>query len=75
VELEKIAADYAHELPRTMRTLLSTVGGTRRSGSNLLSYLLFEKSFCRELMKLGYQDTVARKVDLLAFLAWPACSA
>jgi NTE family protein len=69
--LEKIAADYAHELPRTIRTLLSTVGGTRRSGSNLLSYLLFEKSFCRELIKLGYKDTLARKNDLLAFLGWP----
>lgn len=71
VELEKIAAEFSHELPRTIRTLLSTVGGTRRSGSNLLSYLLFEKSFCRELIKLGYSDTMARKDDLLAFLDWP----
>lgn len=70
-ELESIAADYAHELPSTIRGLLSTVGGTRRSGSNLLSYLLFEKSFCRELIKLGYRDTVARRDDLLAFLGWP----
>jgi NTE family protein len=69
--LEKIAADYAHELPRTIRSLLSTVGGTRRSGSNLTSYLLFEKSFCRELIKLGYKDTLARKDDLLSFLGWP----
>ena len=69
-ELEKIAAEFSHELPRTIRTLLSTVGGTRRSGSNLLSYLLFEKSFCRALIKLGYKDTMARKDDLLAFLGW-----
>lgn len=74
VELEKIAADYAHELPRTIRGLLSTVGGTRRSGSNLLSYLLFEKSYCRELIKLGYKDTMARKDDLMAFLQWPQAS-
>jgi len=70
-ELEIIAADYARELPRTIRMLLSTVGGTHRSGSNLLSYLLFEKSFCRELIKLGYKDTMARKDDLLEFLGWP----
>ncbi len=69
-ELEKIAAEFAQELPRTIRTLLSTVGGTRRSGSNLLSYLLFEKSYCRALIKLGYKDTMARKEDLLAFLGW-----
>jgi len=75
VDLEKIAADYAHELPRTIRTLLSTVGGTRRSGSNLLSYLLFEKSYCRELIKLGYADTMARKDDLLTFLQLDRASA
>lgn len=69
-ELEKIAAEHADELPRTIRTLLSTVGGTSRSGSNLLSYLLFEKAYCRELIKLGYSDTVARKDDLLEFLGW-----
>ena len=69
-ELEKIAAQYSHELPGTIRTLLASVGGTRRSGSNLLSYLLFEKSYCRELIKLGYKDTMARKDDLLAFLGW-----
>ncbi len=70
VELEKIAAEFADELPRTIRTLLSTVGGTRKSGSNLLSYLLFEKSYCRALIKLGYKDTMARKDELLAFMGW-----
>jgi len=72
VELEKIAAEFSHELPRTIRTLLFFVGGTRRSGSNLLSYLLFEKSYCRALIKLGYKDTMARKDDLLPFLGWSA---
>jgi NTE family protein len=74
-ELEKIAARFANDLPRTIRSLLSTVGGTRRGGSNLLSYLLFEKSFCRELIKLGYKDTLARKDDLMAFLGWEEAAA
>lgn len=69
-ELEKIAAAHAHELPRTIRTLLYPVGGLRRSGSNLLTYLLFEKSYCRALIQLGYQDTMTRKDDLLAFLEY-----
>ncbi|MBI4204881.1 MAG: patatin-like phospholipase family protein [Betaproteobacteria bacterium] len=71
VELERIAARYADELPRTIRMLLSMVGAMRQSGSNLLSYLLFEKSYCRALIELGYHDTMARKDDLLAFLARP----
>lgn len=69
-ELEGIASGHAHELPRTIRTLLYFVGGLRRSGSNLLSYVLFEKSYCRALIQLGYKDTMARKDDLLAFLGY-----
>jgi NTE family protein len=69
-ELEKIATAHAGELPRTIRMLLHMVGGLRRSGSNLLSYVLFEKSYCRALIQLGYRDTVQRKDDLLAFLGY-----
>ncbi|MBI3937559.1 MAG: patatin-like phospholipase family protein [Betaproteobacteria bacterium] len=68
VELEKIAIEHAGELPRTIRVLLFTVGALKHSGSNLLSYLLFEKPFCRELIALGYDDTMARKQDLMALL-------
>jgi len=69
-ELEKIAVQHAGELPFTIRSLLYTVGALRQSGANLLSYLLFEKSYCRALIRLGYQDTMARKDDLLAFLGY-----
>ncbi|MBI3045594.1 MAG: patatin-like phospholipase family protein [Betaproteobacteria bacterium] len=69
-ELERIAVTHAGELPFTIRALLHTVGGLRRSGANLLSYLLFERSYCRALIRLGYQDTMERKDDLLAFLGY-----
>jgi NTE family protein len=69
-ELEKIASGHAGELPRTIRALLYFVGGLRRSGSNLLSYVLFEKSYCRALIQLGYKDTMAKKDDLLGFLGY-----
>jgi len=42
----------------------------RSSGANLLSYLLFEQSYCRALIQLGYKDTMDRKDDLAAFLGW-----
>ena len=48
--------------------LLQTVGAMKRTGSNLLSYLLFEKAYCRALIRLGYSDTMAQKDDLAAFL-------
>jgi NTE family protein len=70
VPLSQIAAQHAHELPRVIRGLLQTVGAMRRAGSNLVSYLLFERGYCRELIKLGYRDTIGRKDDLLAFLGY-----
>jgi NTE family protein len=69
-ELERIALANAHELPRTIRILLQSVGAVRRSGANLLSYLLFEKSYCRALIRLGYEDTMRREDDLAAFFGW-----
>ena len=69
-ELERIAVLHAGELPPTIRMLLHMVGAMRRSGANLLSYLLFERSYCRALIRLGYQDTLARKDELTAFLGY-----
>lgn len=69
-ELEQIALAHSDELPRTIRVLLHSVGGLRRSGANVLSYLLFEKSYCRALIRLGYEDTMRREEDLAAFLGW-----
>lgn len=67
-DIGKIAAKHAHHLPRTVRFLLRGLGASRRTGSNLISYLLFEKPFCRELIALGYGDTMRRKEEILAFL-------
>ncbi|MCR4302460.1 MAG: patatin-like phospholipase family protein [Sulfuricaulis sp.] len=67
-DLEKIAARHAHHLPRTIRFLLRGLGTFNRNGSNLLSYLLFEKPFCRELIDLGYRDAMHRQDEILRFL-------
>ena len=65
--IEKIAERYAANLPWTIRYLLRWVGAMRRSGANLVSYLLFEKGFCRALVDLGYQDAIRRKEEIMAF--------
>ncbi len=67
-EIEKIAAQHVRELPRTIRFLLRGLGARRASGSNLISYLLFEGPYCRALMRLGYQDAIRRKEELSKFL-------
>ena len=58
---------FIHELPRTVRFVLRPTGALNRSGSNLASYLLFEEPFCRALIDLGYQDTVAREKEVREF--------
>jgi NTE family protein len=66
--LERIAARHVHHFPRAVRFLLRAVGAMNRNGSNLASYLLFESSFTRALIALGYEDTMARANEVRAFL-------
>ena len=58
-DIGKLAEEYTHELPRSIRFLLRGIGGTKRSNSNLVSYLLFEKAYCRRLIDLGFHDADA----------------
>jgi NTE family protein len=67
--IERIAARFLHELPATIRFVLKPTGALNRSGSNLASYLLFEESFCRALIDLGYQDTISREAEIKEFFA------
>ncbi|MHB8728257.1 MAG: patatin-like phospholipase family protein [Sulfuricaulis sp.] len=71
-DLEKIAAQHARHLPWTIRSLLYSLGAFNRKGSNLISYLLFEKPFCRDLINLGYRDAMRRKDEILRFLEMPS---
>ena len=66
--LEKIAERHLKGLPWTIRILLRAVGVMRRNGANLVSYLLFDKSYCRALIDLGYLDAMKRKEEIMAFL-------
>lgn len=65
--IERIAARFVHDLPRSVRFILRPTGALSRAGSNLASYLLFEASFCRALIDLGYQDTMARAAEVEDF--------
>jgi NTE family protein len=69
--LERVAARFIHELPPTVRFILRPTGALNRSGSNLASYLLFEESFCRALIDLGYQDTMSREAEVKDFFGPP----
>lgn len=66
--IDKIASRYAAHLPWPIRFLLRAVGAMRRGGANLVSYLLFDKDFCRSLIDLGYQDAMRQKQEIMDFM-------
>ena len=66
--IERLVPRYVRELPRTIRFLLRGIGAMNRNGSNLASYLLFERGFCRALIELGYEDTLKRREEMRDFL-------
>lgn len=66
--LEKIAEQHVASLPWTIRLLLRAAGVMRKSGATLVSYLLFERHYCRALIDLGYQDAMQRRDEITAFL-------
>ncbi len=68
-ELGGLAADQMEHFPRMVRYLLRGMGAGRRGGSDLVSYLAFERSYIDRLQTLGYEDTLAKKGQLEDFLA------
>jgi NTE family protein len=67
-DLGEIAQRFAHHLPRPVRFLLRGVGARKGGRTSLVSYLLFEKPYCRRLIALGYADTMQRKDEVMKFL-------
>jgi NTE family protein len=67
-DLGAFALRYADRLPRGVHYLLRGHGSMQGTGSNLLSYLLFDREFARALIKLGYDDAMARRDELSGFL-------
>jgi NTE family protein len=68
-DVNEIARRHARELPRSLRALMRALGATNAASTLLLSYLLFERGFTRELIALGQADARARADEIRAFLA------
>ncbi len=68
VDINAIAPKYYDGLPTPIRLLLRTLGVTKQSNTSMLSYLMFEAAYCRELIALGYKDGIAKQQELRDFL-------
>jgi len=67
-DLSEIAIRHRKELPLAIRALLRGIGGKNSGESKLLSFLLFEKAYTRELIVLGYRDAMKVKDELRDFV-------
>ena len=67
-DLRVIAHKHRAELPFAIRALLRGVGGRNPGENRLLSFLLFEMAYTRELIDLGYRDAMKVKDELLDFV-------
>lgn len=67
-DIREIAAMHQHCLPLPVRMLLGGLGVGSQGGRQLLSYMLFESDYTRELIQLGYEDGMAQRDHLEAFV-------
>lgn len=66
--LENLAAEHTMCLPFFLRYLITAFGKKNKS-SNYLSFLLFEAPYCKDLIAMGYEDTLNRKDEIKNFFS------
>lgn len=68
IDFSEIAATSGGDLPRMIRYLLRGPGSLEES-SEVLSYLLFTPSYCRQLVDIGFSDGMKEKDKIEEFFS------
>lgn len=67
-DIANIAMKHYLELPRSFRIALKFLGMGKANSRRFISYLMFTKTFCQELIELGYQDAMHQQSEIKVFL-------
>ena len=66
-DLSELSGKYFHTLPPMVKFFFRRIGIDDDEGSTVLSYLLFEKLYTQELLKLGFDDAMEQAEDIIRF--------
>lgn len=66
-DIGEIAAQKHMKLPHIIRYMLKGLGSIQET-SEIVSYLLFDPSFCTQLIEIGYEDGMRQKEEIQKFL-------
>ena len=67
VDCSKLASQKGGKLPNMVRYMLSGTGSLSES-SELVSFLLFDPSYCKQLVEIGYTDGMKEKDQIVRLL-------
>lgn len=66
-DIGQMAFQKSSKLPRIIRYLLKGLG-SMEDASEIISYLLFDPSFCTQLIELGFADGMKKRDDIVKFI-------
>lgn len=68
IDIGKLAEGKQKVLPSFLRYLMNAFGTTQQSG-DVMSFLLFEAAYTKELIDCGYEDALAQREQILRFFS------
>ena len=66
--LEEMVPPLLQHFPANLRYLFRGLGVSAHQGNAMLSYLAFLKECIQPMMSLGYDDTIAKREDIVKFM-------
>lgn len=66
-DIGELALSHYKKLPRVVRYLLKGLGPDKQV-STIVSFLLFDPTFCKKLIELGYKDGKSQSDQILKFI-------